>query len=142
MGSGGYTAGQAAKVTGLKYATVDYWDRSGFLSPSVAGAQGKGSDRAYNFQDLIALRVARQLREAGISLQALRKIVRFLRKHKGLSSPLAETYLVTDGHDVFEKQGDAVLSVLRQPGQRCFYFVLDLSRTVAELREAVEKLVA
>ena len=70
MGSGGFTAGQAAKVTGLKYATVDYWDRSGFLSPSVAGAQGKGSDRVYSFQDLIALRVARQLREAGISLQA------------------------------------------------------------------------
>jgi DNA-binding transcriptional MerR regulator len=142
MSSGGFTAGQAAKVTGLKYATVDYWDRSGFLSPSVAVAQGKGSDRVYNFQDLIALRVARQLREAGISLQALRKIVGFLRKRKGLASPLAETYLVTDGRDVYEKQGDGVLSVLRQPGQGCFFFVLDLSRTVAELREAVEKLVA
>lgn len=142
MGSGGFTAGQAAKLTGLKYATVDYWDRTDFLRPSVAGAQGKGSDRVYSFKDLIALRVARQLREAGVTLQALRKIVGSLKKRKGIESPLAETYLVTDGHDVYEKHGEEVLSVLRQPGQGCFYFVLDLSRTVAALREAMATLVA
>jgi|SRR5438132_2550356 len=137
-----FTAGEAAEVTGLKYATVDYWDRSHFLSPSIAGAHGKGSDRLYNFRDLVALRVARQLREAGITLQALRKVVEFLRRHKGLTSPLAETYLVTDGHDVFAKQGEEVLSVLRQPGQGCFFFVLDLSRAVSELQAAVASLVA
>jgi DNA-binding transcriptional MerR regulator len=130
----GFTVSQALQVAGLTRPTLHYWDRTGFLRPSLG--------RAYSFQDLVALRVARQLRHAGISLQALRRLVALLRTKKGLVSPLAETYLVTDGHDVYEKQGDAGLSsVLRNPGQGCLFYVLDLGRTVAEVEQAVAGLV-
>src|SRR5205823_4600908 len=104
-----FTTSQAARLAGLKYATVDYWDRTGFLSPSVAPATGKGSDRLYAFQDLVALRVARELRAAGVSLQCLREVVQFLRDQRGVECPLAESYLVTDGKDVYVRDGDAVL---------------------------------
>lgn len=134
-----FTTSEAARLAGLPYATVDFWDRSGFLRPSVTPATGKGSDRAYSFSDVVALRTARELRQAGISLQALRRVVAYLSQRGDLERGLAQVYLVTDGHDVYERRGDEVLSVLRQPGQGCFLFMFDLTAAVDELRiEAVK----
>ena len=136
----GFSTAQVERLTSIGAKTLHFWDRSGFLSPSVVQAHGTGSRRIYSFRDLVALRVAGQLRDAGISLQSLRKVVSALRDMHGLEQPLAETYLVTNGHDVFEKHGDDVMSVLRQPGQAMFSFVIDLSRTVEALHEAMSKL--
>lgn len=135
----GFSVSQVERLTGVNRKTLHFWDRSGFLSPSVLGAHGTGSRRIYSFRDLVALRVAAQLRDAGISLQSLRKVVAVLREMRGLEQPLAETYLITNGHDVFEKHGEDVMSVLRQPGQAIFSFVIDLSRTVETLREAIDR---
>jgi DNA-binding transcriptional MerR regulator len=137
-----FTARQAARVAGLSYSTVAYWDRSEFLHPSIGGGKCSGSERIYSFQDLVALRVAHQLREAGISLQALRRLVRFLRDQKSMSSPLAHTCLVTDGCDVYEKRGDALLSIFRNPGQGCLFDSVDLSQAAAEVQQAVAGLKA
>ncbi len=133
----GFSTAQVERLTGIGAKTLHFWDRSGFLSPSIVQAHGTGSRRIYSFRDLVALRVAAQLRDADISLQALRKVVSALREMRGLEQPLVETYLVTNGHDVFEKHGNEVLSVLHQPGQRCWAFVVDLSSTVDDLRKGI-----
>lgn len=116
-----------------------FWDRSGFLSPSVQAAHGTGSRRLYRFRDVVALRVAVQLRKAGVSLQSLRVVTDRLRARTDLESPMAGTYLVTDGTDVWERRGDDLVSALCQPGQGFFAFVIDLPQTVrtvwAELRQ-------
>jgi hypothetical protein len=85
--------------------------------------------------------VAKRLRDAGISLQGLRKVQQCLKQEHSLEAPFAETYLVTNGHDVFEvKRGrDDVWSLLQEPCQRGFpWIIFDLSQTVAEVRQAVE----
>jgi DNA-binding transcriptional MerR regulator len=133
----GWTAPHAARLTGLGYARLDNWDRSGFLSPSLVAASGKGRTRRYSFRDLVALRVARELRDAGVTLQGLRKVVAELRARESVEQPLASTWLVTDGRDVFIRRGDEVMSVLQRPGQQCLTFVVDLSRAVEELRAAL-----
>jgi DNA-binding transcriptional MerR regulator len=121
--------------------TLHAWDKTGFLSPSVGQARGTGTRRIYSFQDLVAVRVVRELREAGISLQALRKVVAFLRgRRKGVAHPMAETFLLTDGTDVYAKTGDSLLSALRQPGQGLLFHVVNLGRAVDELHEAVLRL--
>ena len=130
----GFPAGQAARLANISYRTLDFWARSGFIIPSIVQSAGKGSDRIYSFRDVVALRVAGKLRALGISLQALRKVLKYLQEREGLESPLAETYLVSDGSDVFEKQGEEVLSVFRRPGQVAFSWVLDLSGVVDEVR--------
>jgi DNA-binding transcriptional MerR regulator len=132
-----FTARQAARVAGLSYSTVAYWDRTDFLHPSVGG---KGSARIYSLQDLVALRVAHDLREAGISLQALRQVVRRLHDKGGASHSLAEIQLLTDGRDVYEKRGDALLSILRKPGQGCLFDVVEVSQAAAEVQQAVAAL--
>lgn len=134
-----FTAGQAARLARVPYRTLDYWARSGFLVPSVQVAAGRGTDRLYSFGDVIALRVASDLRSQGISLQALRKVVAWLRA-RGYEGGLAEAgpYLVCDGQDVYERKGDELLSAMRRPGHVAFAFVLDLQHLVEEVRAAAQ----
>jgi DNA-binding transcriptional MerR regulator len=68
----GYSVSQVERLTGINRKTLHFWDRTGFLSPSVRAAHGTGSRRLYSFRDLVALKVAAQLRDAGVSLQSLR----------------------------------------------------------------------
>ena len=135
----GFSTAQVERLTGIGAKTLHFWDRSGFLSPSILGAHGTGSRRIYSFRDLVALRVAAQLRDAGISLQSLRKVVAVLHTMHGLDQPVAERFLVTNGHDVFEKQGDELMSVLRQPGQGAWAFVVDIHAVVTELQREIQQ---
>ena len=89
----------------------------------------------------MALRVARELRGEGISTQALRSVVNFLRHKKGLQNPLAEARLIVVGSDVKLVSGcQEIVSLLDRPGQAAFAFLLDLRRTVNEIKEDVQKM--
>lgn len=68
-----FTTREAQKLTALSTRRLQYWDETGFITPSVAARQGRGSPRLYSFQDLVQLRVAAQLRDQ-LSLQALRRL--------------------------------------------------------------------
>jgi DNA-binding transcriptional MerR regulator len=130
----GFAAGAAARLSGVSYRTLDFWAKTGFIVPSIVQSAGKGSDRVYSFQDVVALRVANRLRTAGISLQKLRRVTRYLQERDELESPLVETYLISDGIDVFEQHSDEVRSLLQRPGQTTFAWVLDLRSVVDEVR--------
>lgn len=135
----GFSVSQVERLTGVNRKTLHFWDHSGFLSPSLQAAHGTGSRRLYGFRDLVALRVAAQLRNAGISLQSLRMVTERLRSLTDLENPLAETYLVTDGVDVWERRGDELLSWLREPGQRFFSFVIDIPKTVLSIQHDLRR---
>jgi DNA-binding transcriptional MerR regulator len=133
-----FSTGDAVRITGVSFRNIDYWARTKFIVPSVAEAKGTGTERRYSFTDLLALRVARELREAGISTQSLRRVVEFLRTRRGLTNPLGECHLLVTGSDVQVATSDkAIMSTLRRPGQTSFAFVFDLARTVAEMREQI-----
>jgi DNA-binding transcriptional MerR regulator len=133
-----FSTGDAVRITGVSFRNVDYWARTKFIVPSIADAKGTGTERRYSFSDLVALRVARELREAGISTQALRGVVKFLRTKKGLANPLAESHLIVTGDDVqVATNRKRMMSVLLQPGQTSFAFVFDLGRTVDEMKQGI-----
>jgi DNA-binding transcriptional MerR regulator len=134
-----FSTGEAVRITGVSFRNIDYWARTKFIVPSIAEAQGTGTERRYSFSDLLALRVARELREAGVSTQSLRRIVEFLRNRRGLANPLAECRLVITGSDVqVATSQDKLMSALRRPGQTSFAFVFDLAKTVGEIRHEIE----
>ena len=134
-----FSTGDAVRITGVSFRNIDYWARTKFIVPSFAEAQGTGTERRYSFSDLVALRVARELREAGVSTQSLRRIVEFLGTKKGLTRPLAECRLIVTGTDVqIATSPEKIMSVLRMPGQTSFAFVLDLRRTVEEMKKEIE----
>ena len=126
---------------GVTYRCVDHWDKIGFVQPSLAQAEGTGSARRYSFADLVALRAAKQLRDAGISLDRLQNAVDYLRKRKGFQNPLADAFLIsTPDGDVLEKTEKDLISLIKTPGQRLFLWVLDLGTIVSELHNDVKKL--
>ena len=134
-----FSTGDAVRITGVSFRNIDYWARTKFIVPSIAEAQGTGTERKYSFSDLLALRVARELREAGVSTQSLRRVVEFLRTKKGLTQPLAECRLIVTGTDVqVASSPEKIMSVLRTPGQTSFAFVFDLRRTVDEMKEEIK----
>jgi DNA-binding transcriptional MerR regulator len=134
-----FSTGEAVRITGVSFRNIDYWARTKFIAPSVAEAQGTGTERRYSFSDLLALRVARELREAGVSTQSLRRVVDFLRTRRGLTNPLAECHLIVTGSDVqVATTPEKIMSALRTPGQTSFAFVFDLARTLDEMKREIE----
>ena len=134
-----FSTGDAVRITGVSFRNIDYWARTKFIVPSIAEAKGTGTERKYSFSDLLALRVARELREAGVSTQSLRRVVEFLRTRKGLTQPLAECRLIVTGPDVqVATSPEKIMSVLRKPGQTSFAFVFDLARTVDQMKQEIE----
>lgn len=139
----GFSAGEAARLAGLKYATLAYWDRSGFLRPSVAEARGagKGRGRVYSFRDLVALRTATELRKQGISLQSIRAVVRYLQGH-GMESPLAEAKLIVPPKSrevLVVRDPERLWSALREPGQGVMRMVVEIGMVERELRRDLSK---
>jgi DNA-binding transcriptional MerR regulator len=129
-------------LTGLTARQMDYWATTGVVRPSVRSAAGKGSRREYSFQDLVALKVAKRLKDEGITLQKIRKALVWLRKNfPDVGQPLAELRFVTDGLNLFvlDRDPEKILDVLRG-GQ--FVFSLALGEIIASLQGELKQLAA
>lgn len=89
-------------VVGITSRQVNYWDKTGIIKPSVVQASGSGSRRLYSFVDLVQFKVAKFLKDAGLSLQKIRKSLRWLGAHyPDLKHPLADLKFLTDGETIF-----------------------------------------
>jgi DNA-binding transcriptional MerR regulator len=132
-----YSAGEAAQIADVPYTSVDYWARHGLVVPSVAVANGSGTERRYDFKDLLALRAVKELRQRGISTQALRKAIEYVR---GVGQPLSEGRFLAIGKTiVWVEATDEIIDVARKPGQGNFAFmVFDYPSMVMEINTAVE----
>lgn len=130
----GFTSREAARISGVPFFTVDYWDRSKFLKPSIArsAGRGKGRGRLYSYADILRLRIARELREQHVSLQTLRHVVKRLGE---IATGLDQARYVFVGERVELVADFAALSEILRAKARTFGFLLDLSeiqRGVAE----------
>lgn len=132
----GFTPRQVTRITGVPYSTLNLWAKKGLIRPSVSEGAGSGSERIYSFSDLVALKVAFELRKTGVSTRSLEKVILFLRENEGMEQPLAAARLVVSGRDVLVVRNDRELvSALSKPGQGCLSFVVDLPRTLGGLAE-------
>ncbi len=99
MSATGFGARAVLALTGISYRQLDYWARTGLVGSSIRQAAGRGSRRVYSFPDLVALRVVSQLRDAGVSIQTIRRAVAYLKHHA--DQPLATLALTAKGKKVF-----------------------------------------
>jgi predicted RNase H-like HicB family nuclease len=136
----GINARTASRLTGVSYRQLDHWDRTHFIKPSFQEANGTGSSRLYSFLDLIQLRVAKALREKGISLQKIRKSLAYLKTNfPSIEKPLAQLRLLTDGESLFvlTRNPKVMVDTLRG-GQ--LVFSLAIGEIVEEMRGKVVEL--
>ena len=126
-------------LTGVSGRQVEHWATTGVVRPSIPAA-GKGTRRGYSFKDLVALRVAKRLKDEGISLQKISKALAYLRKNfPDVKEPLAELRLLTDGDTIFlmDQDPQKILDTLKG-GQ--FVFSLALGEIIAGLQGELKKL--
>jgi DNA-binding transcriptional MerR regulator len=136
-GSEGYTAKRVLAITGVRYQTLNLWAKTGLISPSITDATGTGTERVYNFRDLVALKVAVALRDGGVSTKSLARVIRFLREHTEYENPLSEARLVVTGGDVLlVRSNEELISTLTKPGQSYLAFVVDLPKAVDDVSKA------
>ena len=125
----GYRGPTACSVAGITYRQLDYWARTGLVTPSVRDASGSGTQRLYSFRDILVLKLVRRLLDTGISLQNIRTAVSQLRA--GGAEDLAEITLISDGTTVYECTSPDEVVDLLQGGQGVF--AIAVGRVVREV---------
>ena len=130
----GFAAPEVCKIVQITYRQLDYWARTELVTPSIRDASGSGTQRLYSFQDLVTLRVIKNLLDTGVSLQRVRVAVEHLRD---MEEPLTGVTLMSDGDGVYEAHSpEAVVDLLRS-GQGVFAIALD--RVLSDVEKAVPK---
>jgi len=133
----GFRGPQVCRIVGISYRQLDYWARTDLLTPSLAEAQGSGTQRRYSYRDLVALKVIKSLLDAGIALKTARVAIDYLRDRLG--GDLATASLVLDGsRSVLALTGDDIVDLVRH-GQGVLNIV-PLGPVVAELAASIHEL--
>lgn len=111
---GMFSSAHAARLFSIPESRLRYWSQTGFIVPKV---RNRGR-RYYDFQDLISIKVAKELLDSGLTLQKVRRSLDALRLQLPLiDAPLArlrirsehERILVDDGSATYEAASGQML---------------------------------
>jgi DNA-binding transcriptional MerR regulator len=109
---------EVTALTGISARQLQWWDERGVVRP-----QRQGHRRLYSMQNLTEVAVICQLKRKGFSLQAVRKVMRFLHQEfgKGLAeivSSNSDVHLLTDGkHLYLETSAQQIVDILKNSRQ-------------------------
>lgn len=113
----GYSAIQAARLSGCTVAQVDTWRRIGLVVPDDADPAGP-----YSFRDLVALRMVRSLLDSGLPMPRIRRAVAELVR---TGDDITGLRLVTDGESVWACRDDGQILDALSRGQLALFVAVD-----------------
>jgi DNA-binding transcriptional MerR regulator len=124
-----YSIKEVAQIFGLEPPRLRYWAQTGFVNPSVR----RGGRMYYTFQDLVAVRTAKGLLDAGLTLHKVRKNLESLRALlPNVTHPASKMRICSDGETVVAVDGGVAFEPAT--GQVVMSFTVDgLSSEVAEI---------
>ena len=92
-----YSIRDVARILAVQESRLRYWTQTGFVGPTVR----KGGRFYYTFMDLVAVKSAKDLLAADVTLQAARKAVEGLRKALPSDThPASKLRLCSDGRTI------------------------------------------
>lgn len=122
----------ASRIVGVSLRQLQYWDEQNFIRPSAKAAEGRGTKRLYSFNDLVCLKVVKDLAERGFSLQMIRRCLRPLKQHSTRTArPAASLRYLTDGRELFVLTNDR--QKILEAMKRQFVLSLGIGTLVREL---------
>jgi DNA-binding transcriptional MerR regulator len=127
-----YDSKTASRIVGVSLRQLQYWDEQDFIRPSVKLAEGRGTKRLYSFNDLVCLKVVKDLAQHGFSLQMIRRCLRPLKETTSRTARPAESLrYLTDGEELFVLTNDRqeILDAMK----RQFVLSLGIGSLVREL---------
>lgn len=126
-----FSSSQICTIAGISRRQLQYWDKSGLVNPSHKTGGGHGR---YTFSDLISIRAAKKLIDAGISVQRIRKSLGQLKQIlPTIKRPLEELTLVATGDVILVFYEDAAFEALS--GQEWILDIADIQREVDKWRK-------
>lgn len=129
---------EVIRVCGLPYSTLDYWVRTGLVSPSVRASSGRRRARQWSVLDVICVRALKELRDSGAPVRVMREAREALRQE--WTTSLRDRMLYWDGGDIVRvDEWSNLVSVVNNPGQGVFRIVAVPLDALREEAEAVAK---
>lgn len=126
----GFSGPTVCRLTSVTYRQLDYWARTGLVTPSIRPATGSGSKRAYSYGDVLEVKVIKSLLSSGVSLARARQAVECLRR--SLGADIASSSLVlSDAGSVLAHDDGELVDLLR--GGQGVFNIVPLAKVVAEL---------
>jgi DNA-binding transcriptional MerR regulator len=135
----GYRGPQACKIVGITYRQLDYWTRTGLVTPSLQEATGSGSQRLYSFNDLLQLKVIKSLTDAGASLQKVRQAIDWVRDNL-VEDNWSQVTIVADGSRVYALSSDEEVIDLLRSGQGVLGAVVAVDKVRDQLAGTLREL--
>lgn len=128
MANAVFSSRQAASISGLSQRQLLYWRKTELIVPSH---QTRGGHSRYTFTDLLALKTAKRLIDAGVSVQRIRECIHSLvQLLPQLSQPLIEISLVVTGDVVLVFHNGTAFEALT--GQEWVFPVAELVRDIEQ----------
>ena len=136
---GAFRTGDVVEILGISRRQLQYWAQTALVAPS---RQTPGGHGRYSFEDLVALKAAKRLIDAGVSVQRIRSSIDALKKLlPSVKRPLTELVLVATGDVVLAFRDGAAFDAIS--GQEWVFEVARFQREVeawersaAEVRSA------
>ena len=129
-----FTSGEVQKIVGLTQRGFGYWDDPALARSHGRPAEGSGSRRLYTLLDVVQLKLILRLRQAGLSLQKIRRALPSLSDLVDEPAPLTELEVVTDGHRILIRRSN---EKLLDPPARQYVLRLPLADLLAEIEKQV-----
>jgi tetratricopeptide (TPR) repeat protein len=124
-----YSIRDVSRIFALQESRLRYWTQTGFVGPTVR----KGGRFYYTFADLVAVKAAKDLLAAGLTLQKVRKNLDGLKKAlPNDANPAARLRICSDGETIIALADDVAFQPMT--GQVVMAFNLpSLGERVAEV---------
>ena len=123
-----YTAADIKQIYKLSQKQIDDLDKSNVIKPSIRPAQGKGSQRLYSFEDLLAFRFIKQLLDASWSMKTIKTAIQNLRAILPDKDPLHDFVLLSINGSIVARcateQGQSLLIDALSRGQLVMPIIL------------------
>jgi DNA-binding transcriptional MerR regulator len=113
-----FSSQEVIALTSVTARQLQWWDERGVVKPERIGHR-----RLYSMQNVMEMAVICELRRKGLSLQGVRKVMRFLQREfgKGLGEIVgrnSDVHLLTDGtHLYLETSARQIVDILKDSSQ-------------------------
>jgi DNA-binding transcriptional MerR regulator len=113
-----FSSQEVSKLTGVSLRQSQWWDEQGVVTPLQ-----RGHRRLYQMSEVVEIGLITELRRKGISLQKIRRVLRYLQKNANKSlydtiSNGSEVHLLTDGKHIYlEDDHRNIIDILKNARQ-------------------------
>ena len=116
----GYTGPQVCKIVGISYRQLDHWTTTKLIKSSLRNLKGSGHHREYSFEDLLKVKIIKNLRVGGMSLQKIRIALSSLQKILETGVSFSDVTVVSDGQSIYASTNESDFIDILKKGQAVF----------------------